>query len=155
MRSLFISGTLVLACLFSPAYAGETREIDLLDGSTVIGEVVSLSNGIYTVKSPSLGTIRIEQSRIRTIRSGAAPAAAGATVSPEDTKVLQEKMLKDKDVLNLIQSLQQDPDFQKALQNPEIMKAVQAGDIATLQADPEFMKLLNNTTVRNIQKKVQ
>jgi len=156
MRSLWLYGVLILACLSGPAFAGETRHIDLNDGSTITGEVLSLNNGIYTIKSPSLGTMKIEESRIRAIRSGSAsPAAAGAGASPEDRAALQEKMLRDKDVLNMIQSLQNDPDFQKIMENPEIMKAVQAGDIATLQANPEFMKLLNNATVRDIQKKVQ
>ena len=57
--------------------------------------------------------------------------------------------------MSLIQSLQSDPAFQKMLEDPEIMKAVNAGDVAALMARPDFMNLLNNATVREIQKKVK
>jgi hypothetical protein len=63
-------------------------------------------------------------------------------------------MLRDQDIMTMIQSLQNDPEFQKILRDPEVMRAVNAGDIPALTANPEFMKLLQNSTVQEIQKKV-
>jgi hypothetical protein len=72
-----------------------------------------------------------------------------------ETQALQQQMMNDEEILNMIQSLQNDPDFQQVLQDPEIMKAVSSGDIATLMANPKFMRILDNKTVRDIGTKLQ
>jgi hypothetical protein len=64
-------------------------------------------------------------------------------------------MMNDQEIMGLIQSLQNDPEFKKVLEDPDIMKAVSAGDIPALMANPNFTKLLNNSTVQDIQKKVK
>jgi len=142
---------LVLAAAATLVNAAETREIELTDGSVITGEVVSLSGGIYTVRSATLGTLRIEASKIRVIRSqgSAAPGDAGAQV-----KSLEDKMLGDSEIMDAIRVLQNDPDLQKIIQDPEIMKAVQSGDFAALMRNPEFMKLLNKQAVQDINKKL-
>ena len=43
--------------------AAETREIELTDGTVITGDIVSLSGGIYTVRSVTLGTLRIEATK--------------------------------------------------------------------------------------------
>jgi hypothetical protein len=63
-------------------------------------------------------------------------------------------MLSDQEVMGMIQSLKDDPQFTKILEDPEIMNAVQSGDAASLMANPKFLQLLNNPTVRDIQQKV-
>ena len=142
----------VLIALSTSSFAAEVREIELNDGSVVTGEVVSLSNGVYTVRTGSLGTITIEESRVRSIRQKGA-AAPSSDVSAE-ARSLQERMVKDQEIMSMIESLRTDPEFQKILQDPEVMKAVNAGDIAALTANPAFMKLLQNSTVQNIKNKV-
>jgi hypothetical protein len=131
--------------------ASEMREIELTDGSVITGEVVSLSGGIYTVRSAALGTLRIEASSIRVIRlrGAAAPSNSGGQV-----KSFEDRMLGDSEIMDLIHALQNDPDLQKILQDPEIMKAVQTFDIDTLMRNPEFMKLLNKQSVQDINKKL-
>jgi hypothetical protein len=157
MQILILSWFLMLVFSFQSAAAGELRELDLFDGSTITGEVQSLSNGIYTVKSESLGIIKIEASKIRAIH--AISSSAGATTSNGipvgQLNSLQQRMLNDEEIMGLIQTLQNDPEFKKILEDPEIVKAVNAGDIAALQANPRFMKLLNNATVKEIGGKLQ
>jgi len=79
----------------------------------------------------------------------AAPSDAGGQV-----KSLEDKMLGDSEIMAMIRALQNDQDLQKILQNPEIMKAVQTGDIAALMRNPDFMKLLNKQAVQDINKKL-
>jgi hypothetical protein len=132
------------------AAAGGTQVIELTDGSAITGEVVSLANGVYTIKSDSLGTVKLEASKILTIRAKSSGANA---VPSQDVKALTEKMLSDKEIMTLIRSLQNDPDFKKALEDPAILKAISEGDVSALTANPQFMKLLNNAVVKEIGEK--
>lgn len=149
----FIVVLAFLGVLAAVAGAGGTKEIELTDGSVLTGEVVSLTGGVYTIKSDALGTVRIEESKVRSIRTKDAPGAAGGTGA--QVKSLQDKMTGDQEIMNMIKSLQDDPDFQKVLQDPEVMKAVNSGDVATLMSNPQFKKLLDNKTVQEIQNKVK
>lgn len=152
MRLIRASFCLFLLLFVQNAAAGEIQMIELTDGSAIAGEVLSLANGVYTIKSDSLGTIKLEQSKIRAIR---AKSSGTNAASPQEMKALTEKMLSDKEIMVLIQSLQNDPDFKKALEDPAIMKAVSEGDISALTANTQFMKLLNNATVKEIEQKAR
>ena len=63
-------------------------------------------------------------------------------------------MINDKEIMNAILSLLNDPDFQKILQDPVIMNAVNSGDIDTLISNPKFMKLLGNPKIQEIKREV-
>lgn len=159
MRTVIFACFLILTFAAAPVHAGEPRDIELNDGSVITGEVLSLSGGTYTIKSESLGTIKLEESKVRTIRSKSADSGesqkSSGSLSGADARSIQEKMASDKEIMAMIQSLQNDPEFQKILEDPETMKAVQAGDIPALMANPQFMKLLNHSTVKEIEKKVK
>jgi hypothetical protein len=168
----FILIFIAIAAAATLVYGAEIREIELTDGSVIAGEIVSLSGDIYTVRSATLGTIQIEESKVRSIRKKSSTSNVGDLASPTkslqdktlnnpDTagdpagqiKSLQDKMSNDPEIMPMIQSLQDDPDFQAILQDPEIMKAVQNGDLMTLMGNPQFMKLLNKQTVQEIKNK--
>ena len=73
--------------------------------------------------------------------------------SENEVQNLQELMMRDQQIMNLMLALQNDPDIQALLQDPVIMNAVSAGDIAALMSDPRFMKVLENSTIQEIQRK--
>jgi hypothetical protein len=154
-KSIFLFAVILLLTARS-APAAEMREIEMSDGSVVSGEVLSLSKGIYTIRSDSLGTLKIDESKVRVIRPRSTSQGAGASQSSGgDVRSLQNKMMNDQEIMGMIQSLQNDPEFKKLLEDPDVMKAVNAGDIAALMANPKFTKILNNSTVQDIQKKVK
>ncbi len=49
-------------------HAGELQEIVLIDGSVIVGELVSLTNGIYTIKTATLGDLKEQNARVDTSR---------------------------------------------------------------------------------------
>lgn len=143
-----------ISLLIGTAAAGDMREIELTDGSVLTGEVLSLSNGVYTVRTGSLGTISVNASTVRTIRSqGAAGAPSPPGTHAAEIQALETRMLQDKDIMALIETLKSDADFQRTIQDPDIMRAINAGDIAALAASPEFLKLLQKPAVQDIQRK--
>jgi len=151
-----IALTLVMLLMFplsGSLLAAEIKEIELTDGSIITGEVLSLSSGVYTIRTVSLGTIRIDDAKVRAIRPQGTPSSQQSSQTG-DVKSLHDKMMSDQEVMGMIESLKDDPQFTKILEDPEIMNAVQSGDTAALMANPKFLQLLNNPTVRDIQQKV-
>ncbi|HIJ36203.1 MAG TPA: hypothetical protein HPP59_02860 [Deltaproteobacteria bacterium] len=150
----------ILMTLCGNAFAGQFSEIELVDGGIILGEVISHSDGIYIVRSNSLGTLKVKESEIRLIRLKYSSSkkkeivsTPGGTVSP-DMQALQKSMMDDKEVMGQVMSLQKDPKMQALLKDPEFMKAINSGDISTLMANPKFIELLNNPEIREIQKTV-
>ena len=149
MKQLIVVLLLVFGISLGSALAGEIKEIELKDGSVIYGEIVSFGGGVFTLKSKGLGTVKIEDSKIRAIRSGAREGG-----KQDQIQQLQKRMMSDKEVVEMILSLQNDPEVQKILQDPEIMKAVNSGDMDALLSNPKFMKLLENPTIHEIREKV-
>ena len=146
MRSICFCVMLLVGLFASNAYGGEIRQITLDDGSIIHGEIMSLSDGIFTLKSISLGTIQIEESKVRSITP--------ISNIKEEIQTIEQKIMNNAELLNIILPLQDDPDFQSALEDPSIIKAVESGDMNALLSNPKFMKLLNNPEILKIRDKI-
>jgi hypothetical protein len=146
----FILGIFLSFVLLGQAFAGETKTFDLLDGSIITGEIISYNDGTFTLKSETLGTIRIDEAKIRAIRSG-----KNGGISGDEVLALQEKMMGNEEIIAMILSLQNDPEFQLILQDPEIMGAVRSGDINALLSNQNFLKLLENPMIQDIGKMIE
>ncbi len=160
MKTFTITCFLCLILFATGVSAGELKVIELKDGSIITGEVLSLTGGIYTVKSEALGTIKLEESKIRAIRSrspekGSASGGPAAAAQVSDAQALQLKTMGDQEIMAMIQSLRNDPEFKKVMEDPVVMKAMREGDVSALMSNPQFMKLLNNPTMKEIEKKVK
>ncbi len=163
MKILKFGFFLLLVCFSQTAFGAQVCEIELIDGSAVRGELISRSEGIYAVQSKSLGLLKVKESEIRVIRfvshgsetprKNEIVTGSERKVSPE-IKSLQESMMQDPEVMEKVMSLQNDPQMQELLKDPEFMKAINSGDISTLMSNPKFLELLNNPQVKEIQKKV-
>ena len=160
MFSVLICLAFLAAMSASAAYAGESAEIELVDGSVLYGEIVSLKNGIYTIKSDTMGSFVISKSKIRAIRYGSRGVSKNSrnnslsTDQNVDIQGMQQSLIADEDIFNMILSLQNDPKIQEVLNDPEIMKAVQSGDIQSLMSNPKFMELLNHPEIKAINNKI-
>lgn len=160
MKRASIGLFILLGILYGSVFAGELREIELLDGSVILGEIVSFSDGVYTLKSGSLGTVQINESKIRVIRLKSHGAPTRELATPSDTRIgtevqaLQKLMMNDKEIMSVILSLLNDPEFQKILEDPAIIDAVNSGNIDALISNPKFMRLLNNPRFQEIKRKV-
>lgn len=162
MKSIRICIIILLTAFCGSAFAGEIMDFELTDGTVIHGRLVSYSDGVYTIKSKSLGTVKIGEDKVRaTHRSGGsstgaeagqAPQAGGATSG--EVQGLATKMMGDEQIMALIQELQNDPEMQALLNDPSVMSAISSGNLSALTSNPKFMQLLNNPKVREIQKRM-
>ena len=149
---------LLYSLLFSfslTSFAAEYREIVLKDGSVISGEVLNFDGSQYTIKSSSLGTVKLDSAQINTIRSpsGASLNSSQAGFSQNDISSIQQQLLSNQDIMAMITSLQNDPQMQAILADPKIMRAIASGDMQTLMNEPKFKQLLDNSTIKQITEK--
>jgi hypothetical protein len=156
-RSVVFCFCIIAGGLYGNVWAGEVSEFELTDGSTIRGEIVSYSSGTYTVKSKSMGTVKIDESNVQVIRvkSGDSPAGelSGASLNSE-AQALQQLMMSDEHLLNSVLALQNDPEVQEILNDPAIVRAVNSGNIDALLSNPKFMQLLVNPRIQAITRDV-
>jgi hypothetical protein len=133
--------------------------IELNDGSRIQGEIQSLANGVYTVVSPSLGTVQVPQSNVaRIVYGGAAPEAPVASAKAparddslgRDIQQMSAQMAQDPATMQAIMNLQSDPQIQAILNDPTIAKAIQDGDYASLMSNAKIQALENNSQIKRL-----
>lgn len=149
MRFPSLKFILILVIFSSSAYAGEVQRIKLTDGSVMHAEVISMHDGIYTFKSPSLGEFKVNAKQVQSISSSKTPASQAGSANI-NLNQLQSTIMAKPGSKELIAGLQNDPDMQAVLSDPEIMKAIQSGDFAALANNPKFQKLMNNPKIKQI-----
>lgn len=148
--ALLVVMALFLFSLAAPALAAESTELVLVDGTVVRGTLNSFNDGIYTIKSNTLGTLRIEAAKVKNIRIESHPGS-----SQEALQTLQQRMEGDAAIMDLVKSLQQDPDFQEILKDEEVVRAITSGDLSTLEHNKKILELTNKPGVRAIEQKLR
>lgn len=80
---------LILLAIFIPAqaFAGPTQNIELTDGSIVRAEMVSLSDGTYTLRSDTLGEMHIAAAKIKSIATSELATAAASSPAPNPAEL--------------------------------------------------------------------
>jgi hypothetical protein len=141
-------------------FAGAPIQIELNDGSVIKGEIISFRDGLYTIKTDILGTVKIKESHIHIIRSMTGLEGSSDALKQQnlyrgtELEGLMNKMMSDEQIMTMIYSLQNDPDIKNILKDPDLLNALNAGDIDTLMSNPTFMNLLQNKKIQQIKKRM-
>lgn len=155
MQWIFVS---LLVLCSAPAVA-QTATLHLNDGSSVVGEVRSLENGVYLIDGASLGRLEVPQDTVQSIQYGSGAAAmSGGTLSTQpalDVTALGMSMMTNPAIISMIQSLKDDPQFRSVIADPEIQRAINTGDYLSLMANPKIIELMNHRTVKAISGELQ
>ena len=134
-------------------YAGNIKHIELIDGSIISGEILSLTDGVYTVQSSSLGTLQINEADIVTIHLQTHPQKTSPPTksSAENTELqtLQELLTQN---IGAISSEKQSTDTStastlQALQGLMLGDKEVMGMILALQNDPKIQEILTNPSI--------
>lgn len=148
----FILGIFFLSFfLLGQAFAVEIMTFELIDGSIITGKIISFSDGTFILESETLGAIRVDESKIRAIRSG----KKTGEIPEDEVMALQEQMMVNEEIIAMVLSLQNDPEVRAILQDPEMMSAISSGDINALLSNQNFLKLLENSTIQDIGKMIE
>lgn len=147
---------ILLLVVSLPGHAANSREIVLKDGSVITGDVLKFDGTQYTISSASLGTVNINNSEIKEIRSpsskpSGSPGVTG--ISPGEISAMQQQLMSNQEIMALINTLQNDPEVQAILTDPEVMQAIASGNIQALMSNPKFKSLLDNPTIKSIAEK--
>lgn len=145
--------TLMTLFLFAPSVNAEGLiEVELIDGTVVSGKLVSFYDGVYTIDSATLGTLEINETNVRELRSKSSATEAQSDISTQTgIQALQQRMLADEEIMQMITALLQDPDFQEVLQDEELMRAISSGDLNALKSNPKLQKLMDKAAVKQIE----
>ena len=156
---LFLEACLAAALLGLASDAAAAPTIELKDGSRIEGEIQSIDKGVYTVLSPSIGTVHVAQSNIvRIVYTGDGSNAAtssgkssgGDDALTGDIQQLQTRLAQDPAAMRSIMSLQSDPQIQAILSDPAIVKAIQEGDYMSLLGNAKIQALESNEHLRQL-----
>jgi hypothetical protein len=151
MRKLGLPLSFVLLLAITSTNHGASL-IELKDGSRIVGELVSVSQGSYLIRSTALGEIRLEASAIRSIR----PSTDGQPGSrqPVELARIQQKIANSPELMKKISDLQSTPQIQAILNDKQLLQLVLSADTDSLQRDPRILQLLADPSVQAIIKQI-
>jgi len=155
-----IIAILFLACLATVAMAGPTMTLRLTDGSVITGEMLSFGDGIYRIRSQTLGLLEIPEERVATLVPPGSDAGAPAP-GPDNQALagrigdLQQRMATDQGIMELIMQLQDDPAMQSVLTDPQVLQAIASNDLQALEANPKIQRLMDHPVIQQIFSRVK
>jgi len=140
------------------AEQGLMVNLTLKDGSVLKGTLLSLDEGIFEVKTTSMGAVKVPESEVVAVRSGddiKKEVTASPKIAPADLAVLQQKMMNDPVAMEKITALQKNPEFMKMMQKPEVMSAIRSGNLDALSNNKAFIRLMENPNIKALVKDFQ
>ena len=148
---------LFLWIALSSSHAGVRSQIQLLDGSVIQAEIISFSNGVYKLRSESLGIISIAEGRVESIlpnksKTSGTPAQL-ETVNPsigQKAQGLQQKLTSDPKAMEMLLDLRKDPSMIGVLNDKDLMRAIQQGNLSTVIKNPKIQKLMKSKAVGDV-----
>ncbi|MCL0046134.1 hypothetical protein M1N16_07940 [Nitrospinaceae bacterium] len=148
---------LFLWAVSSASHAGVVSQIQLLDGSVIRAEIISFSNGVYKLRSESLGTISVEEKRVQSIlpnesQISGTPAQL-ETADPlvgQKVQGLQQKLTSDPKTMEMLLDLGNDPSMIGVLNDKDLMRAIQQGNLSTVIKNPKIQKLMKSKAVGDV-----
>ncbi|MBF0483807.1 MAG: hypothetical protein HQL25_03765 [Candidatus Omnitrophica bacterium] len=132
--------------------------IHLKDGSDIKGQVLSLTNGFYTIKTDTLGELTVKSEDVANISNTTLPPQQTTPALPAETSAqmdqVKNQIMADPGLMQDIQALMNDKEIMQILQDPEFSKAVMNKDIQAVQNNPKTQELMNNPNMKKMMEKV-
>jgi hypothetical protein len=172
---------LLLAAICSTSWAaGVKQRIVLLDNSVIIGEIVEMKDGIYTIRTETVGEIKVSADKIIEISKHDAdrPAASGQNIdiidrskkparkqvsqprsmgASDDLKAQQERanaqvqsMATQEDFLDDMMNLSGSENMLDVMSDPEVMEAISRNDYEFLMNNEKMKNLMESSEIKDL-----
>ena len=148
---------LFLWVVSSASHAGVVNQIKLVDGSVIQAEIISFSNGVYKLRSEMLGTLSIAEDRVQSIRPNKSQTPEILEkLEPSDLSVgkkvqgLRQKLTSDPKAMEMLLDLGNDPSMIGVLNDKELMRDIQQGNLSTVIKNPKIQKLMKSKAVGEV-----
>ena len=155
----------IVVLTMSHASFAEEQTITLRDGTVMKGELLQVVDGVYTIRSSSLGQTQIKAAQIATITNNSnipsnplnqtipAPSTQGTTSN--QMAQIQNTIMANPDMMADIQAIAADPEVLKLMSNPAIIQAATTKDVNALKNNPAAMKLMQNPKVQALMERLK
>ncbi len=151
-----------LCCLFLvAALAGaaaasaqeQDRTVRLKDGTVLRGTLLPSAEGVFRVKTRTLGEVRIDPSQILTIEGPV--VTLDAADQAQRMERLKSTMLNSPEVMASVQKLAQDEEIAALMQDEELQAAIMSLDFDYLRRDERFQAFIAHPGVQEVVQKVK
>ena len=179
MKKIVLALLLLVICSTSWA-TGVKQRIVLLDNSVIIGEIVEMKDGVYTVSTEAVGEIKVAADKILEISKldAARPATTGRNINiidrskkqagkaapqartmggSDDLKAQQERanaqvqsMVMQEDFLDNMMNLSGSENMMDVMSDPEVMEAISRNDYEFLMNNEKMKNLMESSEIRDI-----
>lgn len=153
--------------------AGSSR-ITLSDGTTIYGKVVGMNDGVYTIRTETMGDLNIDSEKVVEISSNAAKASSrnnsinildgsanrknnsysgnnnSYTQQQQNVNTRVQSMMMDENFLQNLSTLGSSPEMQSVMNDEEIMNAIQNGDYEFLMNSSKISDLMNSSEIQDL-----
>ena len=181
IRKVILMKKLMRCCVFicislsfCNATAKQVSQIELIDGGMILGRIISHLDGEYVIQSDTLGTLKVNEAKIRIIRikhgpsienssSGSQEESSNQNIQSIQTQEkflnqniqsIQKSIMNNEKIMQKALSLQNNPQMQEILKDPDIREALDSGNFSTLLSHPKFVDMLNSPEIMEIQKEI-
>ena len=177
MNKNFILFAVSMLCVSTVAFADQPQQvITLKNGSQIVGELVSLNNGVYTIKAPIIGNVQAAASDVVNIansRPGNGTVPPGSNnpgqgysnpTSPSQSgdipdlnqKIAEEQkqLMSNPESVSILMQMAQDPEIAQLLQDPALVQAVTHHDLQAVESNPRIKQLMDNPKVKEFLKRL-
>ena len=160
------SGLLILTASLN---ADPLKTITLKDGSTIKGEIVKFENNIYTVETPHLGEVKINDTEIKNINAGEVNPVqpfggqnsgfpTQANNSPQlmnQVQQMQGSILTDPELMAEIQELMKDPSIMSIISDEKVVDDAKSFDVNRIGSNDKMKELMNNPKFHALMNKIR
>lgn len=135
-----------------------SQTITLKDGTILKGQLISVANNSYTIKSPTMGNVTVSADQILNINAADAQPSTSPTItsdgklSASSVNSIKTNMMQDPQIMSLMQELAQDPAIVEILKDPSLMADALSMDPKRVENNPQVQKLIQNPTMQKILK---
>ncbi len=171
--------TLFLVICFSLAAQNASQRVILDDNTVLIGRVVELKDGIYTIETETLGSIKISADKILEISSNSgstvqrapkigiidgarsssarqndekSPVPAGSDLARQQEEVNSrvKSMTMSGDFLDSMMNLSESSEMLDIMQDPEVMEAISNNDYEYLMNSDKMKNLMDSQEIKDL-----